>query len=50
MDREIFRRIIKENQEFIKEVELYNKIYMQLTEFYQPLNQEFIQKYFPKQP
>ena len=29
-----------------KEVELYNKIYMQLTEFYQPLNQEFIQKYF----
>ena len=34
----------------LKEVELYNKIYMQLTEFYQPLNQEFIQKYFPKQP
>lgn len=34
----------------LKEVELYNKIYMQLTEFYQPLNQDFIQKYFPKQP
>ena len=30
-----------------KEVELYNKIYMQLTEFYQPLNQEFKQQYFP---
>ena len=25
MDREIFRRIIKENQEFIKEVELYKR-------------------------
>ena len=30
-----------------KEVEYYNKIYMQLTEFYQPLNQEFRQQYFP---
>jgi len=30
-----------------KEVELYNKYYMQLTEFYQPLNQEFRQRYFP---
>ncbi|MDR1896843.1 MAG: hypothetical protein LBR10_08640 [Prevotellaceae bacterium] len=29
-----------------REVEYYNKIYMQLTEFYQPLNQEFKQRYF----
>ena len=29
-----------------KEVELYNKIYMKLTEFYQPLNQEFKQQHF----
>lgn len=29
-----------------REVGLYNKIYMQLSEFYQPLNQEFKQQYF----
>lgn len=30
----------------IKEVERYNKLYMKLTEYYQPLNQEFAQLYF----
>jgi hypothetical protein len=30
-----------------KEIEHYKKIYMQLTEFYEPLNQEFVCKYFP---
>jgi hypothetical protein len=29
-----------------KQVEHYNKLYMKLTEYYQPLNQEFKQQYF----
>lgn len=32
------------------EVELYHKIYMQLTEYYQPLNQEFVQQHFSQKP
>lgn len=31
----------------VKEVERYNKLYMKLMEYYQPLNQDFKQRYFP---